>query len=137
MIRPLAFAALAAFVLTTAAAAEEPKATETVNISSSIEDPVLIREAPPSGVIVSQKTWEKLAATWEIKDVPKVDFTKEILIVGTWRGTSFKFLNEVKNGDLTIELIGDKDVRPGFRYKIISVQRDGIKSVGGKELPKE
>ena len=137
MTRPFAFAALAAFVLCTVSPAEEPKATETVNLSSSIDDPALIREAPSSGVIVSQKPWEKLAAAWEIKDVPKVDFTKEILILGTWRGASFKFLNEVKNGDLTIELIGDKDVRPGFRYKIISVKRDGIKSVGGKELPKE
>ena len=140
MTRVFAFAALAACLSITASLAQEPKTAPpgpTVDITGSLEDLVLMREAPMSGVLVSQKSWEKLAASWGIKDVPKVDFGKEILIVGTHRGTSFKFLTEKKNADLVVEVIGDKDVKPGFRYKILSVSRDGIKTVNGKELPKE
>jgi hypothetical protein len=140
MTRAFACAALAVCLSITAGLAQEPKTAPpapTVDITGSLEDLVLMREAPMSGVLVSQKSWEKLAAAWGIKDVPKVDFGKEILIVGTHRGISFKFLTEVKNGDLVVEVVGDKDLKPGFRYKILSVGRNGIKTVNGKELPKE
>jgi hypothetical protein len=67
--------------------------------------------------------------------VPKVDFSKELLLVGTWRGTNFKFLGDVKGGNLTVELVGDKAVEPGFRFKVISLPRKGITKFQGKELP--
>jgi len=137
MTRSFVLAVLAVVPMSSVARAEEPKVTPTVDLSSSLDDLVLMREAPVNGVIVSQKAWERLAAAWSIKEVPKVDFTKEILIIGTHRGSSFKFLMEVKNSDLTVELVGDKEIKPGFRYKIVSVQRNGIKTVNGKELPKE
>ncbi|MCI0705003.1 MAG: hypothetical protein L0241_28420 [Planctomycetia bacterium] len=137
MTRPFAFAALAVVMLIPVSFAEEPKVTKTVDLSSSVDDLTRLREAPDNGVIVSQKAWDKLAAAWGIKEVPKVDFTKEMLIVGAHRGSEFKFLMEVKTGDLKVELVGDKDLKPGFRYKIVSIKRDGIKTVNGKELPKE
>ncbi len=115
--------------------AEEPKATGTVDVSSSVPDVGKLQAFQGTGVILDQKEWEKLAAAWGIKDVPKVDFTKELLLVGTWRGTSFKFLGNVKDGDLTVELVGDKDTQPGFRYKVLSLQRAGITKFQGKELP--
>ena len=96
-----------------------------------------LKQLPGTGVILSQKEWERLAAAWGIKDVAKVDFTKEILLVGTWRGSSFKFLSDVKDGDLTVELVGDKEEKPGFRYKIVSLKRDGITKFQGKDLSKE
>ena len=70
-------------------------------------------------------------------NVPKGDFTKELLLVGTWRGSSFKFLPDVKNGDLTVELVGDKSPAPWFRFRVLSLKRDGIAKFQGKELPKE
>jgi hypothetical protein len=117
------------------AVAEEPKATETVSISSSVPDVEKLQAFSGVGVILGQKEWEQLAAAWGIKDVAKVDFNKEILLVGTWRGTSFKFLGDVKDGDLTVELVGDKDAQPGFRYKIMTLSRNGITKFQGKELP--
>jgi hypothetical protein len=119
------------------ASAEEPKATKTVDISSSVLDLDQLQAFSGTGVIVGQREWERLAAAWGVKDVAKVDFTKEILLVGTWRGSDFKFLSDVKNGDLTVEQVGDKSVEPGFRYRVLSIKRDGITKFQGKELPKE
>jgi len=139
MTRSFAFAALAAALFATAgnhlATAEEPKATGTVDLSSSVPDVEKLQAFSGTGVILGQKEWERLAAAWGIKDVPKVDFAKEMLLVGTWRGNNFKFLGDVKNGDLTVELVGDKDTQPGFRYKVLSLRRSGITKFQGKELP--
>jgi hypothetical protein len=138
MTRSLALTALAVVLGATASvSAEEPKGTQTVDIFSSVDDLDQLKQLPGTGVILGQKEWERLAAAWGIKEVPKVDFTKEILLVGTWRGASFKFLPEVKNGDLTVELVGDKEVNPGFRYKVISLKREGITKFQGKDLPKD
>jgi len=142
MTRSFASAALAAVLGITAGirpapvSAEEPKTTTTVDISSSVAELEQLQQLPGTGVILGQKEWERLAAAWGIKDVAKVDFTKEILLVGTWRGASFKMLSDVKDGDLTVELVGDKEVNPGFRYKIVSLKREGITKFQGKELSK-
>jgi hypothetical protein len=140
MIRSFALAVLAGALLAAAgfrsAGAEEPKATGTVDISSSVPDLEKLQAFEGTGVILGQKEWERLAAAWGIKTVPKVDFTKELLLVGTWRGTEFKFLSDVKDGNLAVELVGDKKVEPGFRYRVLSLTRGGITKFQGKELPK-
>jgi hypothetical protein len=119
------------------APAAEPKATGTVDIFSSVADPDLEKFLPGIGVIYGQKEWERIAAAWGIKPVPKVDFSKEILLVGTWRGPSFKFLSEIKNGDLQVEVVGDrKNDQPGFRYRVVSLNRAGITKFNGAPLPK-
>jgi hypothetical protein len=139
MTRTIAFAALAALILAasgTRGRAEEPKQTQTVDITSSVPDLEKEKALPGTGVVFGQKEWERLAAAWGIKDVPKVDFTKEILLVGTHRAANFKFLSDVKSGDLQVELVGDKTEAPGFRYRIISLDRTGITKFQGKDLPK-
>jgi hypothetical protein len=117
------------------AVAEEPKSTGTVDVASSVPDLEKLQAFGGTGVILGQKEWERLAADWGYKNPPKVDFSKELLLVGTWRGTDFKFVGNVKDGDLTVELIGDKNIEPGFRYKVISLKRDGITKFNGKPLP--
>lgn len=130
--------ALAVFALGVApVAAEDPKPKATVSLSGSLEDEVLKNEMPANGVIASQKEWEKLAKAWSIKDAPKVNSSKELLVVGTWRGSSFTITPVVKGGDLTIRAAGTKDLRPGFRWKVDSIAREGIKTVNGKALPNE
>ena len=141
MTRSLAFAALAALTLALSSQparvrAEEPKKTETVDILSSVAEVEKEKAMPGTGVIYGQKEWERLAAAWGIKGVPKLDFTKEILLVGTWRGSNFKFLSDVKDGDLKVELVGDKEEKAGFRYRVVSLKRDGITKFQGKDLPK-
>jgi hypothetical protein len=140
MTRTLAFAALAASLFAMSgrhlARAEEPKATGTVDLASSVPDAGKLNAFEGIGVLLDQKEWERLAAAWGIKEVPKVDFRKELLLVGTWRGTNFKFLSEVKNGDLVVEQVGDKNTEPGFRFRVMSLRRAGITKFNGKELPK-
>jgi hypothetical protein len=139
MTRSFVTAALAVLLLTFAnsrpAPAEEPKATGTVDISSSVPDLEKLQAFSGTGVILGTKEWEMLAAAWGYKNPPKVDFTKELLLVGTWRGSDFKFVGDVKNGDLTVELVGNKEVQPGFRYKVVSLSRTGITKFQGKDLP--
>ena len=108
----LAFALLAA-----PARAEDPKPKPTVELSGSIDDESLQKAMPASSIVASQKGWEKLAKDWRIKDAPKVDFEKEILIVGTWRGSQFNITPIVKDGDLTIAAGGTKDLRPASAGK--------------------
>lgn len=128
-------ATLAALALFLAPASGEDK-KPTVSLGGSIDDGAPQKLAPANGVIATAVEWEALAKAWGIKDAPKVDFTKELLAVGTWKGSSFDINPTVKDGDLTVSAGGTKDLRPGFRWKVISLSREGIKTVQGKELPK-
>ena len=141
MFRSLLVAALAAVAFVPFAVAEEPKkepAKLTVDLFASVEDEKLQKEAPENGVIVSQKGWEKLAKAWGIKDPAKVDFTKEILVVATTVGSKMSVSTKLDDkGDLKVLALSTRDLRPGFRYAIKSVSKEGVKTVNGKELPKE
>lgn len=132
MTRSLA-TALLCFVPAASRADDKPKPT--VDLFASVADEKLKEATPANGVVTTQKDWEKLAAAWGIENAPKVDFTKELLIVGTHRGSQFKLTPKVDDkGDLTIFSAGTKDLRPGFRYRIASVDRSKIKTVAGKPL---
>jgi hypothetical protein len=108
-----------------------------VKLKGSVDDEKLIEKAPPQGVVVSAKGWETLAKAWGIKDVPKVDFGKTLLVVATTRGSQLKLTPRVEGGDLKVVAISTRDLRPGFRYAIESVAREGVKTVNGQPLPKE
>ena len=110
----------------------------TVDLFASLDDVALQKEAPESQVIVSQKGWDKLVKAWGIKDAPKVDFEKELLIVGTTTGSRLNLSSKLdEKGDLKVLGAATFDLRPGFRYAIKSVSREGVKTINGKELPKE
>jgi hypothetical protein len=138
MFRTFTAAALAAAFVSMAVADEPKKAKSTVELSGSVEDEALQKEAPAGGVVVSAKGWEKLAKAWGIKDPAKVDFDKELLVVATSGGSRLNVTAKVDaKGDLKVIGLGTRDLRPGFRYAIKSVSKDGVKTVDGKELPKE
>ena len=109
----------------------------TVDLSGSIDDAELAKKAPPQNVVVSEKGWEALAKAWNLKDPPKVDFTKEVLVVATTQGGKLTMNPVTQAGDLKVVAISTRDLRPGFRYAIKSFSKDGVKTVNGKELPKE
>jgi hypothetical protein len=108
-----------------------------VSLAGSIDDEALEREAPATGVIATPAAWEKLVKAWGIKDAPKIDFATELIVVGTWKGSSFNLTPQVTSGDLTVVARGTKDLLPGFRWKVVSVPRTGIKTINGKPLPRE
>ena len=129
----IAIAGFALFAVPVSAEAKKP----IVLLAGSVVDKGLQKEAP--GIIVSQKEWEKLTKVWGIKDIPKVDFDKEILVVGTTIGSRLDLdANLDVKGNLEVTGVSTSDIGPeGFRYTIKSVSRAGIKTVNGKELPKE
>lgn len=110
----------------------------TLDLAGANDDEKLAKDAPENGVIASEKAWEKLAKAWDLKEPPKVDFTKELLVVATTRGSKLTLNSKLDDkGDLKVLAIATRDLRPGFRYAIKSVSRDGVKTVNGKELPKD
>ena len=130
--------AVALVIVPFATAEDKQPAKATVDLFASLEDRDLQKEMPESGVVASQKAWEKLARAWQIKEPAKVDFTKEILVVATTTGSKMKLSTKLDDkGDLKILALSTRDLRPGFRYAIKSVSREGVKTVNGKELPKE
>jgi hypothetical protein len=103
----------------------------------SVEKEELAKDAP--AVIVDAKALEKLWKAWKIEGTaPKVDFKKELLILTTTSGSKLRVSASLDDkGNLEVLGMGTRDLRQGFRYVIASVSREGVKTVNGKELPKE
>jgi hypothetical protein len=120
-----------------AVAAPTPlKATNTW--MGSIDDEKLAKEMPENGVITNAKDFEKLVKAWKVAEkVPEMNFDKEIVLVAKTEGSklTLRALLDEK-GDLKALGITTADLRPGFRYVIISVPKEGVKTVNGKPLPK-
>ena len=132
-------AALAAVVLFTSdALAQKTAVKPSKEWTGSVDDEALEKDAP--ACVTSAKGLEKLWKAWKIADkVPEVDFTKEIVILTTTRGSKLRLgaALDDKKGDLMVGGLGTQDLRPGFRYVIAAVSKEGVKTVNGKELPKE
>jgi hypothetical protein len=90
-------------------------------------------------VIANAKTLEKVWKAWGIKDkMPDVDFTKEIVLTATTNGSRLNLRPVIdEKGDLKTLGLGTSDLRPGFRYVIVVVSREGVKTINGKEVPKD
>src|SRR5262249_55453619 len=99
------------------------------------------RQAPPGGVIGGPKAWEKLWKAWQFeKELPKVDFEKELILVVVCEGPNALRTEDLKlseKGDLKFDWSHTDKGGPGFRYRIPRVSRSGIKTVAGKEIPKD
>jgi hypothetical protein len=102
----------------------------------SIDDVKLQKEAPKSGYISNQKDFAKLWKAWKLGDkVPKVDFKKELVMLATSNGSSVGLTATLdEKGNLTNTGFATSDFGEGFRYRMITVQRDGVKTINGKEL---
>jgi hypothetical protein len=102
--------------------------------SGSVEDLALQKAAPE--VIDSAPELEKLWQAWKVPGpAPQVNFAQELVVVTTTRGSRLRFgatLDE--RGDLQVAGLATRDLRPGFRYVIAVVTREGVKTVNGKEL---
>ena len=98
----------------------------------------LAREMPEGGVITNAKDFEKVFKTWKVADkIPEVNFDKEIVLAAHTRGSVLKLSATLDDdGNLKSSAISTRDLRPGFRYMLISVPRAGVKTVNGKDLPK-
>lgn len=102
--------------------------------SGSVADVSLMAGAPK--VILTQAELDKLWQAWKVEGpAPKVDFAKDLVLVLTTRGSILRFGATLSDkGDLKVMGMATKDLRPGFRYIIAQVSREGVKTVNGKEL---
>ena len=139
MFRLLVSAVLAGFAFAAAApqaAAQKKKVEITKKWSGSVEDEKAIKPE----AIVSAKGLDAVWKAWKIAgDVPQVDFSKDLVVavysVGSKLNLAGASLDD--NGNLTVLGFGSRDIRPGFRYVLGVVSREGVKTVNNKELPKE
>ena len=137
MCKWLSLAAVMSLAAGAAGAAPTPlKATDTW--MGSIDDEKLAKEMPENGVITNAKDFEKLVKAWKVAEkVPEVDFDKEIVLVAKTVGSRLRLGASLdEKGDLKALGLATRDLRTGFRYVIISVPKEGVKTVNGKELPK-
>jgi hypothetical protein len=124
--------------LASSAQAQKVKVPIDMKWSGSVDDENLMKGAPEA--ITSAKALEKIWQTWKVKgDAPKVDFGK-FLVVGVYsRGSKLNMAGATldEKGNLTVLGFGTRDLRPGFRYVLGTVTKDGVKTVNGKALPKD
>jgi len=104
----------------------------------SIDDEKLAKEMPDNGVITNAKDFAKLVKAWKVaEEAPEVNFDKEIVLVARTAGSKLTLKASLdEKGDLKALGLATRDLRPGFRYVIISVPEEGVKTVNGKGLPK-
>ena len=129
----------AVLILAVGVYAADPTPRKPTNTwKGSVEDEKLAKEMPENGFITNAKDFEKLVKAWNVAEkVPEVNFDKEIVVVAKTVGSVLR-LNPAldEKGDLKALGFASRDLRPGFRYVIVSVPKEGIKTVNGKELPK-
>jgi hypothetical protein len=126
------------FVVAGVSAADPTPLKPTNTWMGSVDDEKLAKEMPENGVITNAKDFETLVKAWKVAEkVPEVNFDKEIVLVAKTQGSVLK-LNPTldEKGDLKALGFASRDLRPGFRYVIVSVPKEGVKTVNGKELPK-
>ncbi|MEM7783903.1 MAG: hypothetical protein AAF939_06495 [Planctomycetota bacterium] len=93
--------------------------------------------APESGFITRQEDWAAIWNSWNpAKQLPKIDFRRNLVIVETAGGPNNLFTNElkVKNGDLIYDVAATRASGDGFGFLFLVVPRRGIISVRGKLL---
>jgi hypothetical protein len=100
----------------------------------SVANEALQKAAPE--FITDAKALEKLWKAWVITDqLPKVDFTKEIVVLATTKGTRINMGSRLDDkGNLQVLASATADYAPGFRYVIATVPREGVKKVNGSDV---
>jgi len=111
----------------------------TVDLRGSLNDLKLRKAKPDDGLILTEDAWVSLAKTWGIQSPPKVDFTKEFLIVATVLESEVLIhaFGPDKNGKVKVLTIERLPCPDAFSYAIKSLSREGVKTVNGRPLIEE
>ena len=139
MSRLLAALAFAGFVLVVTGPGVLAQGKQKVEITKKWNGSVDDEKATQPDVFTSTKGLEAAWKEWKAEgDVPKVDFTKNLVVAAYTRGGRINMSGATLNdGDLTVLAIATRDLRPGFRYALGVVSKDGVKTVNKKALPQE
>lgn len=114
--------------------AQKKKVEITKKWDGSVDDEKAIKPEAINSTQGLEAVWK----AWKIAgDVPKVDFTKDIVVAVYSVGSKLNMAgaNLDDKGNLDVLGLGTRDIRPGFRYVLGVVSRDGVKTVNKKALP--
>jgi len=117
--------------------AEDKQIKATQDWKGTVADETLQKKAPANGFITDAQTFKQLWEDWKIGDkVPEIDFKKEVVVVETTRGSILQVgsMKLTDKGDLRVGGIATQDLAPGFRYAVLVLPREGVKTINGKEL---
>jgi hypothetical protein len=105
--------------------------------TGKIAQPELRKVAPKSGYIKDAGTFQKIWTAWRPDEqIPKIDFEEKLVVFGTVNGPNLVIVKPSLNdkGDLKFVVGGTRIGGPGFGYKLMVVDREGVKSVNGKAV---
>jgi hypothetical protein len=130
----------ASFVIVAALPEAAEAQKKNVEISKKFDGSVGDEKAMKPDVITSARELEAIWKTWKIPgEMPKVDFKKDMVVAVYSVGSKLNMAGAKLDdkGNLEVLGFGTRDIRPGFRYVLGIVSRDGVKTVNGKALPVE
>lgn len=105
--------------------------------SGTIKEKAKRKLAPASGFITSAESWKKLRSAWSPgEELPKVDFNKELILLGTVPGPNRVLMRPALDdqGDVKFRVAGTRIGGPGFGYKFVKIAKAGVKTVNGQPL---
>ncbi|UUO07986.1 hypothetical protein M4951_06630 [Blastopirellula sp. J2-11] len=131
---------LLALLLTAAVAplglATELEVKATQDWSGKTPDKSLKSLAPKSGFITAAEPWKKLWTAWRPnEEMPKIDFTQQIVLVGIVDGPNLVMLRPTMQvEEIRFVVAGTRMAGPGFGYKLVAVNKAGVKRVNGNPI---
>jgi len=140
MVRLPVYILVALIILLVASPERAPAQAKKVEVmktwSGSIDDD----KADKPECIVTAKKLEEVWKAWKVAgEVPKVDFTKDMVVAVYSSGSKLSIASARLDdkGNLEVLGLGTRDFRPGFRYVLGIVSKEGVKTINKKALPKE
>jgi hypothetical protein len=101
--------------------------------SGSVADET--KNITPSIPITDAATLHRLWTYWGITDAePVVDFTQQLVVFATTRGSGLRWSLLLEQGNLTIGDASTTDMTPGFRYKLAVIDKADIAGINGTPL---
>ncbi len=120
----------------TSVQADDKKSKMPDSWSGVVRDASLRNLAPAKGYIADEKTWQNLWKKWrgDQSEPPKIDFTKEIVLVATANGPNQMFGNPRLNKEGAVTFIPAATLLagPGFGYLLARLPIQGVKSINRK-----
>jgi hypothetical protein len=131
--------AIAAVALSWAGLPSLPAAAQpTTNTWSGIlPDESLRKLAPAAGYVADARSWSRLWAAWRPDEkLPRLDFSKQLVLVGTVPGPNNVLLRPMMDSKGALRFIvgGTRKAGPGFGYKLLAIGRTGVKTINGNPL---
>ena len=95
-----------------------------------------VEKGPTRSVILSSEEYEKLWKELGLDRSPgAIEFSTEFAVVSTSRGSGIAFrLRDEGEGKLKVMSIATRDIRPGLRYAIAVISRQGWQEVNDTKL---